>query len=111
MTVQCVVIMIILLAISIVFLRAKRYKWALSTFPLMIVPLANVAISQASKIFNYQYTDMVHLWTNLIAVLLSSAWVVLMAFFFERKSQKFSYLIIALAFNIILALILINYSN
>lgn len=109
MIVECVVIVIILLIISVIFLRAKRYRWALSTFPLMIVPFSNVAVSQILRLFGESYTSTVHFWTNVVAVIISSAWVVLMAFYFERKSQMLSYLTIAIAFNVILALILVNY--
>lgn len=108
MIAECVVIVIILLIISVVFLRAKRVKWALLTFPLMVVPFANIAVSQIFRFLRYSYDANIITITNVVAVIISSAWIGLMSYYFEKKSQRASYLTTTLLFNIILAIILIN---
>lgn len=109
MVAQCIVIILILLVITFLFVRAKRKQWAFATLPLIVVPLVNVA---SHYIYEYllhrEFDDFTAVVINSISVLLSGIWIGIMSGHFERKTNKISYIGVCVAFNILLALILVG---
>ncbi|MDF2567095.1 MAG: hypothetical protein K0R90_551 [Oscillospiraceae bacterium] len=51
MTVECISIILIILAIFVVFLRNKRYDYAFSTVTLAILPFFHIAVSTVVREF------------------------------------------------------------
>lgn len=111
MATQCLVITIIILAIAFSFYKIKRKDWAASTFPFILIPLANMTVSYIYRfILKVDYDFFVMLIVIISAVLLSGIWVFacIKKFIIVRK-YKISYLIISSVFNVVLSLILLNH--
>lgn len=110
MLIECTAIFLIISAVSLMYVRAKKKNYALATVPLLILPLANIlAFTASGKLAGILPMDKftVYAAINIIAVIASSCLVGVMSYKFPKKSTKTAYVIMSLIFNIILAAILV----
>ncbi|MDE7303567.1 MAG: hypothetical protein K2N60_09665 [Oscillospiraceae bacterium] len=110
MLIECTAIFLLITAVSLMYVRAKKKNYALATVPLLILPLANIlAYAASGKLSNILPMDKftVYAAINIIAVVISSCLVGVMSYKFPKKSTRTAYVIMSLIFNIILAAILV----
>lgn len=111
MVVECLAITIIILAISVLYLRTRRKQYALATIPLVLLPASNVMLAWAAR-----YAERVLPFSRAsiaIAIFASAALVscVMAGVFSSHLTKKYtraSYLFMSIVFNVILLMILIN---
>lgn len=96
MITECFSIVLILLALMIIFLRARKPKHALITLPLLIVPLFHIVIVIFSpnlvSLLNIQKTNLIIIFNTSILII---SCILLGAFsnFLMTKKAKLTYLI------------------
>lgn len=111
MIIECIAITGIILAISVIFLRARKRTYALSTLPLAIVPVINIVEGVLARLVMHissldRLTTFVFI--NIVAAAVSCLFVGVMTMKFRMKRTKAAYMVLTLLFNIILVMILIQ---
>ena len=106
---ECAVITVLLLFAVFALMRAKRRKWAIATLPLAVMPFVNVMAKVISEdVFGIGYTFVVALIVIATAMVISCTWIgFLTATLLQKRKYRTSYLIGCIAFNIILAVVLL----
>lgn len=106
---ECAVITALLLFAVFALIRVKRKKWAIATLPLAIMPFANFAAYMVSmEIPGINYTFVAALIVIAIATVISCTWIgFLTATLLQKRKYRGSYLAGCIAFNILLAVILL----
>ncbi|MCM1059390.1 MAG: hypothetical protein NC452_03760 [Eubacterium sp.] len=110
MLIECAAIFLLIAAVSLMYVRAKKKSYALATVPLLILPLANIlAYTASGKLSHILPMDKftVYAAINIVAVVISSCFVGVMSGKFPKKSTKTAYVIMSLIFNITLSAILV----
>ncbi|MFA9381780.1 MAG: hypothetical protein ACERKO_12050 [Acetanaerobacterium sp.] len=111
MIVECVTITAILMAIFFVFLRGRKPKSALSTIPIIIVPMMHLAgspISQwLSPLFGVQRLQ-VYVALDVFAFMLFALISIIMLKNFHSKRTRITYMIACGVFTLTLSVILIT---
>ena len=107
---ECAVITVLLLFAAFAMMRAKRRKWAIATLPLAVMPFVNVMAKVISDdILAIEYTFIVALIVIAIATVISCTWIgYLTATLLQKRKYRTSYLAGCIAFNILLAVILLT---
>lgn len=111
MIIECLVIIGIIFAITVIFLRTRK-EHAVMTVPLMIIPFANLmAQLLAAPIASLLPLDtfIVSVLLNIIAVVISSLMIGVLSFRFKKRSNKIAYAFPTILFNVLLAMILIQH--
>lgn len=112
MVVECIAITAIIIAICIIFLRARRKDYALATMPMAIVPLFQVwNIALGGKVAALFSADpmMVLVLTLIAGAAISCAFVGMVTMrFFKVKRSRVMYMALTLFFNIALVMILVR---
>lgn len=111
MIIECLVIIGIIFAITIIFMRTRK-EHAIMTVPLMILPFANLMAQLLSEpIASLLPLDsfIVSVILNVIAVVISSLMIGVLSFRFKKRSNKIAYAFPAILFNVLLATILIQH--
>ena len=106
---ECAVITVLLLFAAFALIRAKRRKWAIATLPLAVMPFVNVMAKVISEdILGIGYTFVVALIVIAIATVISCTWIgFLTATLLQKRKYRGAYLAGCIAFNVILAAILL----
>lgn len=109
MAIECGVIALLFLAISIIFMRRKQKEWALAVLPLMLVPVTNFVMELLiGRVFKIEFDGFGGILALLIAVAVSAAWIGAASQGLKSKKKGVTYVAIANIFNVMLAAILIN---
>lgn len=107
MVIECAVIAGIFLLMSLIFWRKHRIQWVWATLPLMLVPLSYfVTVSLISHVMDVDVNVLAVVVVLIAAVAVSCVWLGLVSNGFKNKKTRVSYIGIANAFNLALALIL-----
>lgn len=109
MVAECVVIFGILLSMIIIFLRTNK-EHAIKIVPLLILPGANIiGYAFSEGLSRLVPTDRFMLYTmiNVASVIVSGLFIGMFSAKFKTKYTKTTYALMCIAFNIILASILI----
>lgn len=107
MVIECAVIAAIFLLMSLIFWRKHRIQWVWATLPLMLVPLSYfVTVSLISHVMDVDVNVLAVVVVLIAAVAVSCVWLGLVSNGFKNKKTRVSYIGIANAFNLALALIL-----
>lgn len=106
---ECAVITVLLLFAAFALIRAKRRKWAIATLPLAVMPFVNVmAYIISMELLGIGYTFVVALIVIAVAMIISCTWIgFLTATLLQKRKYRGSYLAGCIAFNILLAVILL----
>lgn len=108
MAIECAVITAILAVMVGLFFRRKNKQWAWATIPLALVPLTEVFIEVVlSKLLNIDISIFGCMLAIMIAAAIACAWAGFVSSGFKSKKNSAAYTVIANAFNICLAAILI----
>lgn len=112
MIVECITITIIILAIFFVFLRSHKPKSALSTIPLISVPVMHILGYPISRwISAISSADVVntHIVMDLLGLLIFFVLTIIFLKHFHSTKTKVGYFLLSGAFSIALTIILILY--
>lgn len=106
---ECAVITVLLLFAVFALIRAKRKKWAIATLPLAVLPFVNVTVKLFSeKLLGIDYTFVIALTVIATAMVISCTWIgFLTATLLQKRKYRMTYLSGCIAFNILLAVILL----
>ena len=106
---ECAVITVLLLFAAFALMRAKRRKWAIATLPLAVMPFVNVMAKMISEeILGIGYTFVVALIVIATAMVIACTWIgFLTATLLQKRKYRGTYLAGCIAFNIILAVVLL----
>lgn len=108
MAIECAVIIAILAAMVIMFIRSKNKQWAFATIPLALVPLTECFIEIVlNRLLRIDVSIFGFTLALMISAAIACAWSGFVSNGFKSKKNSVSYLIIADVFNIMLAIILI----
>lgn len=108
MTAQCFVIVLIILAIAVCFVRAKRKRWAMSALPFAVVPAVNAIAERVFDMLGYHYSPFAATIWILAALVASCIWIgICTVFVFNRKGYRVWYVLIGVVYNLLLAIILL----
>ncbi len=110
MLIECTAIFLLISAVAMMYVRAKKKDHALATIPLLILPAANIlAYTVSDNLSHILPMDEFTAYTaiNIVAVVVSSCLVGVMSYKFSKKSTKTVYAAMSLIFNIALAAILV----
>lgn len=111
MIIECLAILGIIFAITVIFLRTRK-EHAIMTVPLMILPVANLMAELfADWLAAILPLDsfLVIVLLNVIAVVISSLMIGVLSFRFKKRSNKIAYAFPTILFNVLLAIILIQH--
>ncbi|MEG0614768.1 MAG: hypothetical protein RR540_03350 [Oscillospiraceae bacterium] len=106
MLLENLVIFGIIFAIMIIYLRTKR-EYAIAVAPLLTLPAVNIIVYFVTNSI-VTVTPFFHIIFNIIAVVLSSAAVGFCSVKFKTKSAKLAYVGMCIAFNLLLAIIILE---
>ncbi len=109
MAIECGVILILFLLMSIIFFRRDHREWAFAVLPLTIVPLTEFMLILIIEQILHRQIDL--FWGVLalvIAVAVSAIFLVIASGKLKSKKKSVTYITIANLFNVALAAILIN---
>lgn len=107
---ECFVITIIMLAIVLMFVRAKRKRWAVAAAPMCILPAINSIVSYVCTKFLHISIDLnFALIIIIIGIMISCIWVGICAMLIAGKKSRVTYISVGFLFNILLGLILVNH--
>lgn len=110
MTIECVVIVGIILIMSFIFWRRRHIQWLWATLPLMLVPLSYVVVNfllgELFKITVSGVSGVAGVIVMIAAVGISCVWLGLVSNGFKNKKTRVSYITVANTFNVALAAIL-----
>lgn len=110
MTIECVVIVGIILIMSFIFWRRRHIQWLWATLPLVLVPLSYVVMNLLLyEVLKITVNSMVGVIVMIAAVGISCVWLGLVSNGFKNKKTRVSYITIANTFNVALAAILSSY--
>ena len=111
MAAECLVIALIVLAIFVCFFKTKRRKWAYSTLPLLVLPLANGIMSYFFKIvLKSEITLYCAFITVIVALIVACIWIGICSMtMITGKRTRIPYLGVMILFNLLLAIILITH--
>ena len=109
MLVECLVIFGIILAIAVIFAKTRK-EYAIATVPLLIPTGTNILAylfsENLSELFPIDHLTM-YIVINVIAVIVSSVFVGICSTKLKTKSNRLTYIVMCILFNIALATILI----
>lgn len=109
MAIECGVILILFLLMSIIFFRRDHREWAFAVLPLTIVPLTEfVLILVIEQILHRQIDLFWGILALVIAVAVSAVLLVIASGKLKSKKKSVTYITITNIFNVALAAILIN---
>lgn len=112
MAVECGVIAGIFLLFSMIFFIRKHTEWAIATLPLILLPLSDFVVELVLiKIFKAEVTAFGAIFTLVISVAASAAWIGAASAGLRTKHSKSTagtFIAISNLFNIALAAILIG---
>ncbi len=107
MTIECVVIVGIILIMSFIFWRRRHIQWLWATLPLVLVPLSYVVVNfLLGELFKVTVSGVVGVIVMIAAVGISCVWLGLVSNGFKNKKTRVSYITVANTFNVALAAIL-----
>lgn len=107
MTIECIVIVGIILIMSFIFWRRRHIQWLWATLPLVLVPLSYVVMNLIfNDVLRITVSSMVGVIVMIAAVGISCVWLGLVSNGFKNKKTRVSYITIANTFNVALAAIL-----
>ena len=107
MTIECIVIVGIILIMSFIFWRRRHIQWLWATLPLVLVPLSYVVMNLIfNDVLRITVRSMVGVIVMIAAVGISCVWLGLVSNGFKNKKTRVSYITIANTFNVALAAIL-----
>ncbi len=107
MTIECIVIVGIILIMSFIFWRRRHIQWLWATLPLVLVPLSYVVMNLLfNDVLRITVSSMVGVIVMIAAVGISCVWLGLVSNGFKNKKTRVSYITIANTFNVALAAIL-----
>lgn len=107
MTIECIVIVGIILIMSFIFLRRRHIQWLWATLPLVLVPLSYVVMNfLLNEVLKITVSSMVGVIVMIAAVGISCVWLGLVSNGFRNRKTRVSYITIANTFNVALAAIL-----
>ena len=110
MAIECLVITLILAAVVFSFAQADRIRWVIATIPLGILPLVNCVTNFiCTNIIGCELPKNIAVIIIIISVMASCVWIGIASGFLRTKRMKIPYISVGIAFNIVLALILVNY--
>ncbi len=112
MAVECGVIIFIILLLALMFYRRSHKDWSLATFPLILLPLADLIIELGLiKMLKLELTAFAAILILVVAVAVSAAWIGAASANLRVKHSKrtaVTFTAIANIFDIALAAILIS---
>ena len=107
MTIECIVIVGIILIMSFFFWRRRHIQWLWATLPLVLVPLSYVVMNfLLNEVLKITVSSMVGVIVMIAAVGISCVWLGLVSNGFRNRKTRVSYITIANTFNVALAAIL-----
>lgn len=107
MSVECAVIAGIFMIMSLIFWRRRHIQWLWATLPLALVPLAYfVTYAVVGHLMKVQIDDLAGVIVLIAAVGISCVWLGLVSNGFKSSKTRVTYIGIANAFNVALAMIL-----
>lgn len=107
MTIECVVIVGIILIMSFIFWRRRHIQWLWATLPLVLVPLSYVVVNfLLGELFKVTVSGVAGVIVMIAAVGISCVWLGLVSNGFKNKKTRVSYITVANTFNVALAAIL-----
>ena len=107
MTIECIVIVGIILIMSFILWRRRHIQWLWATLPLVLVPLSYVVMNfLLNEVLKITVSSMVGVIVMIAAVGISCVWLGLVSNGFKNKKTRVSYITIANTFNVALAAIL-----
>lgn len=107
MSVECAVIAGIFMIMSLIFWRRRHIQWLWATLPLALVPLAYfVTYAVVGHLMKVQIDDLAGVIILIAAVGISCVWLGLVSNGFKSSKTRVTYIGIANAFNVALAVIL-----
>lgn len=107
MSVECAVIAGIFMIMSLIFWRRRHIQWLWATLPLALVPLAYfVTYAVVGHLMKVQIDDLAGVIVLIAAVGISCVWLGLVSNGFKSSKTRVTYIGIANAFNVVLAVIL-----
>lgn len=107
MSVECAVIAGIFMIMSLIFWRRRHIQWLWATLPLALVPLAYfVTYAVVGHLMKVQIEDLAGVIVLIAAVGISCVWLGLVSNGFKSSKTRVTYIGIANAFNVALAVIL-----
>lgn len=109
MAIECGVIAVLFVLISVIFIRRKQIEWALAALPLTLVPLTDFIMELlVMKVMKVEVDAFGGVLALLIAVAVSAAWIGAASQSLKSKKTGVTYIAITNVFNVILAAILFN---
>lgn len=111
MAAECMVIALIIIAIFLCFFKTKRKKWAYSTLPLMVLPLANGVLSLFFTIvLKTEVTLYCAFITIIVSMIAACIWIGICSMtMITGRRTRIPYLGVTILFNLLLAIILLNH--
>ncbi len=107
MSVECAVIAGIFMIMSLIFWRRHHIQWLWATLPLALVPLAYfVTYAVVGHLMKVRIDDLAGVIVLIAAVGISCVWLGLVSNGFKSSKTRVTYIGIANAFNVALAVIL-----
>ncbi len=109
MAIECGVIALLFVLISVIFIRKKQKEWAWAALPLVLIPVTDFVMEIViMKVFKVEIDAFGGILALLISVAISAAWIGAASQGLKSKKTGVTYIIIANVFNVMLAAILIN---
>lgn len=109
MAIECGVIALLFVLISVIFIRRKQKEWAWAALPLILVPVTDFVMELLiMRAFKVEVNAFGGILALLIAVAVSAAWIGAASQGLKSKKTGVTYITIANLFNVMLAAILIN---
>ena len=111
MIIECITIVSIIVMISFIFLRTKRRRYAIVTFPLITIPLLHI-VGQAIAYFFFKGDNTAEHITvlsfDLLGILLGALFMGMLIGNIHSKKARLSFVIISAFFMIALAIVLMT---
>ena len=106
---ECLVIAVILSALTIGFFRANRKNWGLAVLPLGFVPLVTgIVLWCADKFFMIKYTFILPMILIIVSLFISCVWIGIACWILiKTKKLRIYYLVVAIGFVFTLSLIML----
>lgn len=107
---ECIVTSLIILALSIACFRAKRKNWGYAVLPLGLVPLVvGMGMYAVGMFYKDSYHHIVPGVLIIVSLVASCIWIgIVSTILIKTKKLRIPYLGVSIAFDIILALILLS---
>lgn len=106
---ECIIITILLIFAILAMLRYKRKRWAIAILPLLVLPVVSSVAGVVSEyILGVEFNFIGAVITIMTAMIVSCTWIgFLTATLLQRRKTRTSYMIVCIAFDVILAAVLL----